>query len=85
MRTTVTLDEDVAAAVRAMMRERGISFKEAINTALRSGLGSIPEPQPYATPTKPMGARTGFDVEKALGVAAALEDAEIARKVELRK
>lgn len=81
----MTLDEDVAAAVRAMMRERGISFKEAINTALRSGLGGGAEPHPYVTPTKPLGSRPGFDVDKALSVAAALEDAEIARKVELRK
>ena len=33
MRTTVTLDPDVAAKLKAVARERGISFKQALNTA----------------------------------------------------
>ena len=38
MRTTVTLDPDVERLVRSAMRERGISFKEALNQAARKGL-----------------------------------------------
>ena len=38
MRTTVTLDDDVVAALRASARERRTSFKEALNTAVRAGL-----------------------------------------------
>ena len=38
MRTTVTLDEDVESLIAAAMRERGISFKQAVNEAIRAGL-----------------------------------------------
>jgi hypothetical protein len=38
MRTTITLEADVQALIRAAMRERGISFKEALNSAVRAGL-----------------------------------------------
>ncbi len=40
MRTTVTLDEDVAARLRAEMRRSGESFKEAVNRLLRLGLSA---------------------------------------------
>ena len=39
MRTTVTLDPDVERLIRDAMRERAISFKEALNEAARAGLG----------------------------------------------
>ena len=38
MRTTVTLDEDVAAAVGRLRRERGVGVSEAINQLARAGL-----------------------------------------------
>jgi hypothetical protein len=38
VRTTLTLDEDVAAKLRAEVRRSGCSFKEAVNEALRRGL-----------------------------------------------
>jgi hypothetical protein len=37
-RTTVTLDEDVAAKLRAEVRRSGKPFKQALNDALRRGL-----------------------------------------------
>ncbi|GIW41634.1 MAG: antitoxin VapB33 [Candidatus Binatia bacterium] len=40
MRTTLTLDEDVAAKLREVVRRTGVSFKEAVNSALRRGLAS---------------------------------------------
>jgi len=40
MRTTVTLDADVAAKLKQTARERGISFKEALNSNVRRGLES---------------------------------------------
>lgn len=33
MRTTVTLDAESGAIVRRLMRERGLTFKQALNTA----------------------------------------------------
>ncbi len=37
MRTTVTLDPDVAAKLKQTARDSGISFKEALNTTVRRG------------------------------------------------
>jgi hypothetical protein len=38
MRTTLTLDEDVAAKLRAEARRSGRPFREVVNEALRRGL-----------------------------------------------
>jgi hypothetical protein len=38
MRTTLTLDEDVAARLAELQRQRGVSFKEIVNQILRQGL-----------------------------------------------
>lgn len=38
MRTTVTLADDVAAAVEALRRERSIGVSEAVNELIRAGL-----------------------------------------------
>lgn len=87
MRTTVTLDEDVAALLRDTARERGLSFKAALNTALRRGLSEhAPAKAPaYRLPTRPMGLRPDVDLDKALQLAGELEDDEIVRKLQLRK
>ena len=42
MRTTLTLDDDLAARLRDLAHRKGISFKEALNSVLRRGL-SAPE------------------------------------------
>ena len=86
MRTTVTLDPDVAAKLKAVARERGISFKQALNSAVRTGLGGERRvKRTFKQYTRPMGLRPGFNLDKALQVAAALEDEEIVRKLERRK
>jgi hypothetical protein len=86
MRTTVTLDADVEAKLRATMRERGVSFKAAINEAIRSGLGGPARSgKRYRMPTAPLGVRPGVDLNKALALAGEMEDAEILRKLELGK
>jgi hypothetical protein len=85
MRTTVTLDPDVAARLREVARERGISFKEALNSSVRAGLGQGGSQQPYRVPTRPLGLRPGVDLDKALALAGELEDRELTRKLELRK
>lgn len=38
MRTTFTLDDDVAAAVEKLRREEGIGISEAVNRLIRSGM-----------------------------------------------
>lgn len=38
MRTTLTLDDDVAAKLKAAARRDGLSFRELVNETLRRGL-----------------------------------------------
>lgn len=84
MRTTVTLDDDVVAALHAIMRERGVSFKQALNELVRAGLAAAVAPsKPYRLRPARMGVRPGIDLDKANSLAAELEDAELVRKYEL--
>jgi hypothetical protein len=86
MRTTVTLDPDVAEQLKSLARRRGLSFKAALNDAIRSGLAAERgAPRPYTLAARPMGLRPGIDLTKALQLADSLEDAEIVRKLEHRK
>lgn len=86
MRTTVTLDPDVEALLRKLMRERGLSFKAALNQAIREGLLKTPRgARRYRLKTYRMGYRPELRLDKALSLSAALEDEEIARKLSLRK
>lgn len=86
MRTTVTLDPDVEAKLRATMRERGVAFKVALNDAVRAGLsGPAPAARRYRMPTGKLGVRAGVNFDKALRLAGELEDEEIVRKLELGK
>jgi hypothetical protein len=85
MRTTMTLDEDVAQQIHARMRERGSSFKATVNDLLRRGLRSRDDVEPYETPTFTSGTRPGVDLDKALSLASALDDEEAVRKLEMRK
>ena len=79
MRTTVTLDPDTEQIVRRLMRERGVSFKQAVNDAIREGAigGQTPE---FRTATAAMG-RPHVSLDRALQVSAELEDDELARKM----
>jgi hypothetical protein len=86
MRTTVTLDQDVAAKLREITRERGISFKAALNDSVRAGLTTSSQPSKrFRVHARPLGARPGINLDKALTLAGEMEDAEILRKLELRK
>lgn len=86
MRTTITLDPDVEQMLRDLIRERDVSFKEAVNSALRSGLKGAAGKRPrFRQKTFPMGTAKGFNWDKALSMAGALEDEELMRKMALGK
>ncbi len=86
MRTTVTLDPDVAAKLKQAAHERGISFKEALNATVRRGFErSERKAQPYRVRARDLGVRPGVNLDKALQLAGELEDAETLRKLQLRK
>lgn len=79
MRTTVTLDDDTLAVIRRRMRDQGVSFKTALNDAIREGAGSRPEPSPFETRTFDLGVPT-VNLDRALQLAAELEDEELIRR-----
>ncbi len=86
MRTTVTLDPDIATRLKELAMQRRISFKSAINTTLRAGLmAEAAGGQRYREKARDLGVRAGIDLTKALQLAAALEDEETIHEVELRK
>lgn len=73
MRTTVSLDPDTRLLIERAMRDRDVSFKEAVNQAIRAGLGPRSEErESYTTPRALGPARV--DLTKALGIASELED-----------
>lgn len=88
MRTTVTIDPDVEAMLNRLMRSKNISFKEALNSALRAGLlaGRANRPAvPVELPVFHMKPRAGVNLDKALQLAGELEDEELLRKMSVRK
>lgn len=86
MRTTITLEPDVHALIRMAMKERGISFKEALNSAVRAGLTrGRPRRRCFVQKSFSLGSDRYFRWDKALEAAAAIEDEELSRKFSLRK
>lgn len=59
MRTTLTLEPDVAAALKRLRTRRRLGLKETVNEALRAGLAALDESpadrQPYRTKTVALG------------------------------
>jgi hypothetical protein len=86
MRTTVTLDSDVEALVRTAMKERGLSFKDALNSAVRAGLTvKRQKSRRFVQQTFSLGEGQNFRWDKALAASEAMEDEELGRKLALRK
>lgn len=62
MRTTLTLDEDVAERTRKLAQRLRKPFKAVLNEALRSGLKQVEQPlkrRAYRTEPHAMGLRKG--------------------------
>ena len=58
MRTTMTLDDDVAAKLKAEARRSGRSFRETVNETLRRGLSTDtagPPKEPFRVVTRDLG------------------------------
>lgn len=67
----MTLDDDVAAAVARLRRERGVGQSEALNELARVGMSARPTRPAFRQPTADLG--PGMDVRN---VAEALEQLE---------
>lgn len=89
MRTTLTIDDRIAKALKALAHRSGKPFKCVVNETLQAGLAAAeapPKARPYRVkPVSLGGVLPGIDLTKALSLADALEDAEIVRELELRK
>jgi len=55
MRTTLTLDDDVAMALHERARRTGRSFKDVVNEAVRRGLGPAAPRTRVVPPTHDLG------------------------------
>lgn len=58
MRTTMTLDDDIAAKLKAEVRRSGRSFRETVNEMLRRGLStkhSRSTKEPFSVMTRDLG------------------------------
>ena len=73
--------------IRDTMRERAISFKEALNEAARTGLCGKPSRRgkKFVQKSFRMGEGQEFRWDKAMAVAEAIEDEELSRRLTLRK
>lgn len=66
MRTTLTLDDDVAELARKIAGDRGMPMKQVMNEALRAGLRDLSSPvklTPYHTRSYDMGLRPGLSLD----------------------
>lgn len=66
MRTTITLDEDVAAKIKSKMQKTGLSFKDVVNEMLRTGLvlsEKAAKQKPFKVNARPLGLRPGLNYD----------------------
>jgi hypothetical protein len=76
VRTTLTLDEDVAAKLKAESRKTGRPFRETVNVCLRAGLSVRKQgaaARPFRVKARDMRLRSGINLDK---VSALLEELE---------
>jgi hypothetical protein len=85
MRTTLTIDDDLAGLLKQRARELGIPFKEAVNRTIRAGLGEAVKTR-RGKPPKMMshsfGFRPGIDLDKLGQLADELEAEAFAESAE---
>lgn len=89
MRTTLTIRDEIAKALKEKAFQLGKSFKDTVNEILQAGLTAThlpPQAKAYTLePSQLGGTPTNIDLDKTLQLADTLEDDEIVRKLQLRK
>src|SRR5947208_283447 len=67
MRTTLTIDDDLAGLLKRRARELGLPFKEVVNRTLRAGLGEQAKLRRRSVPkvfSHSFGFKPGIDLDK---------------------
>ena len=78
MRTTITLDDDVAALIESERARTGESFRSAVNRLLRRSARAAAPPAPSTLPKLP--GRPLADVSDVSGLLARLDDERRAQR-----
>ena len=81
MRTTLTLDDDVAMLLKKFSEEAGLTFRDAVNQSIRRGLipqalreaVEIPQPRSMGRPT--------VDLTQALSLVESLDDESVSSRL----
>jgi hypothetical protein len=84
MRTTLTLDPDVARQLEAELRHSDEGMKAIVNRALRIGLGMTDKPtrpEPFSVIPHRFGFRPGTDLDRMNQLVDELEVEEAAKKL----
>jgi len=84
MRTTLTLDPDVAQALKSRTADRKTSFKEVVNETLRQGLADKPKSKPtevFRVEARSLGLKPGIDPNKLNQLVDELEAQEFVAKM----
>lgn len=89
MRTTLTIDDNIARQLKELVHRSGKPFKTVVNEALRAGIENnriAGVTRRYRLEPVAMGEVAGpYNLDKALQVADHLEDEEITHKLLMRK
>lgn len=75
MRTTLSLDDDVASLLNKEVRRSGTSFKEAVNRFLRLGIMAAKQTtrKPFIVTPRPLGLPPGLSYDNVEELLEALE------------
>ena len=88
MRTTLAIADDILRELRARARRTGVSLTRVANDTPRAGLDRradrLRRRRPYREEVADLG-EPRVDLDRALAIAARLEDEETLRKIEQRK
>lgn len=84
MRTTLTLDPDVAMKIKKRMADKNLTLKETVNQTLRQGFKTADQAQkrrPFKVIPHSFGFRPGIDLNKLNHLVDELEAEEFVRKM----